>query len=154
MNAHARRTAPVVAAAALAAGLLAGCGGGSSTPTGNGSAAAFISRLTTEFARGQSGRLWADLYPAEQALVGKSRFLECEGNGGFGLQRIKVLDTYPESITVAGKPVRSQAVTIRVNADDGITTATLHAVPVQGGWRWVLQPADLAAYVAGRCPHG
>jgi hypothetical protein len=156
MNRQARRAVLVVALGAVVAGFVAGCGGGNKTAGGgNGaSAAAFLTGVTTEFSRGQSGRLWATLYPSEQALVGKARFVGCEGNEGFGLRRIKVLETYPEAITVAGRSVQSQAVTIRVSADDGITTATVHAVPFRGGWRWVLQPADLAAYLAGKCPRG
>ena len=35
--------------------------------------------------------------------------------------------------------------TVQVTSDDGVTTATMHAVKVGGSWHWVLQPADLAA---------
>ena len=142
-----RRAALVLGAVGL---LAAGCGGGS----GSESPSSFVKRVTLEFSRGQSGRLWDELHPAEQAIVTRSRFMECEQNEGFGLKTVKVLETYPETITVAGKPVPSTAVSVRVTSDDGITTATLHAVEVDGKWRWVLQPSELAEYTKGRCPAG
>jgi hypothetical protein len=43
-------------------------------------------------------------------------------------------------------------VTVRVTSDDGITTATMHAVSVRGKWRWVLQSSDREAYASGKCP--
>ena len=42
--------------------------------------------------------------------------------------------------------------TVQVTSDDGVTTATMHAVKVGGSWHWVLQPADLRGVRAGRCP--
>ena len=106
--------AGVLAAVALAAG----CGG-----SGKESAAGFAKRITTEFSRGQAGRLWEDLLPAQQAIVGKARFLACEGNEGFGLQKIKVLETYDEAIEVDGSSESSKAVTLQVTSDNGRTTA-------------------------------
>ena len=84
----------------------------------------------------------------------RARFVECEQNEGFGLRKFKVLETYDEKIDVAGRSVPSTAVSVQVTSDDGITTATLHAVRVDGTWRWVLQPSDLAAYRRGACPAG
>jgi hypothetical protein len=105
--------------------LTAACrGSGSGAP----SASDFVKHVTTEFSRGQTGPLWDELHPAEQALVTKARFLACERNEGFGLRKIKVLDTYQETIDVAGKATPSTAVTLQVTSDDGITTATLHAI--------------------------
>jgi len=37
-------------------------------------------------------------------------------------------------------------------SDDGVTTATMHAITLDGKWRWILSPADHAAYKQGRCP--
>ena len=139
---------PVLAGVALMAALAAGCGGGSSTP----SASDFVRRVTTEFSRGQSGRLWDELHPADQAVVTRTRFIACERNEGFGLRKFKVLETYPEAVEVAGKKTPSTAVSVQVTSDDGITTATLHAVPVDGTWRWTLPAADYAAYKRGACP--
>lgn len=134
--------------AALVVALAAGCGGGSSTQ----SAPDFVRRITTEFSRGQSGRLWDELHPADQAVVTRTRFITCERNEGFGLRKFKVLETYPETVEVAGKKMSSTAVSVQVTSDDGITTATLHAVPVDGTWRWTLPAADYTAYKRGACP--
>ncbi len=140
----------VLAALAL---LGAGCGGGGSSPNSP-SAADFVKHVTTEFSRGQTGPLWDELHPAEQALVTRARFVACEQNEGFGLRKIRVLDTYQETVDLAGKATPSTAVTVQVTSDDGITTATLHAVRVGDTWRWMLQPADLAVYKRGGCPSG
>ncbi len=136
-------------AACCAAALLAGCGG--SAPHGE-SATVFIKRVTTEFSRGQSGRLWQDLAPAEQAVVARDRYIACQRNGGFRLRSFKVLDTYEEEYSILSRQVPSTAVSVQVVSDDGVTTATMHAIRAGGRWRWVMQPADLAAYRAGRCP--
>lgn len=141
-----RLLAAVVLVTAL---LAAGCGGGGSKTE---SPSAFVRRVTQEFSRGQAGRLWDELHPADQAVVTRSRFIACQSNEGFGLRKFKVLETYSETIPVGGKDTESTAVSVQVTSDDGITTATLHAVPVGGAWRWVLQPSDYAAYKRGVCP--
>jgi hypothetical protein len=129
--------------------LTAGCGGSAGRAD---SADAFMQRITTEFSRGQSGRLWDSLVPAEQRVVTRGRYLDCQRNGGFRLRSFKVLESYPEAVDVEGKQTPSTAVTVQVTSDDGVTTATMHAVKVGGAWHWVLQPSDLAAYAAGHCP--
>ncbi len=141
-----RLQAAVVALVAVALG---GCGSGGSHGQ---SAAAFMHRLTIEFSRGQAERLWSELAPSEQAVVPRDRYLTCQRNGGFRLRSFKVLEQYDEPITVLSHRVDATAVSVQVTSDDGITTATMHAIRSSGGWRWVLQPADLAAYRAGRCP--
>lgn len=144
------------AAAALIAGVAAsvgGCGGGGTTgaTSGQQSAADFVKQVTVQFSRGQSGRLWDELLPADQAVVTRARFVACQQNEGWNLKRIKVLETYDDPVYVAGKTIPAKAVTVRVTSD-GVTTATMHAVPVNGTWRWVLQPVDRAAYASGKCP--
>lgn len=151
MRAGLRRTALAAGALAASAALVAGCGGGGSKTE---SASSFVKRITLEFSRGQTGRLWDELHPAEQAAVTRARFMQCESNEGFGLRKVKVLDSYQETIDVTGTSTPSTAVSVRVTSDDGITTATLHAVLVGGKWRWILQPADFAAYKRGGCPSG
>ena len=152
------RGAPAAVCLALAAGVASGCGGGgagsgsASSGTSASSASDFVHQITSEFSRGQAGRLWEELHPAERAVVTRARFVECQQNEGFRLRKFKVLETYNESVDVAGTPEPSTAVSVQVTSDDGITTATLHAVLVAGKWRWILQPADYAAYKRGVCP--
>lgn len=132
--------------AALVA-ILAGCGG----KTANGSADAFIKQVTVQFARGQAGPLWDELLPSEQRLVSRSRYIACAGNG-FRLRSFKVLDSYEEEVAVPAGRRPSTAVSVQVVSDDGVTTATVHAVQVAGHWHWILSPRELAAFSAGRCP--
>ena len=144
----------VVILALLSGGVATACGTGSSsgTPTGKESAADFIKRVTTEFSRGQAGRLWDELYSADQAIVSRARYMQCQGNQGFRLNGIKVLESYPEAVDISGAPERSEAVTVQVSSDNGITTATVHAVKVGASWHWILSAADRAAYRSGKCP--
>jgi hypothetical protein len=152
-----RRSARSVAALAfvgLTALLGVGCSGSSKsgTQTGTGSPADFVHRITTEFSRGQSGRLWDELIPSDQRVVTRARFVACQANEGWELKSIKVLETYDDPVAVGAKSIPSKAVTVRVTSDDGITTATMHAVSVRGKWRWVLQSSDREAYASGKCP--
>ena len=141
------KTAVVVLVCSAA--LAAGCGGSSNRPE---SAGAFMHRITTEFSRGQAGRLWDSLVPAEQRVVTRARYLACQRNNGFRIRSFKVLETYGEGVEVEGKETPSTAVTVQVTSDNGVTTATMHAVKVGGTWHWMLRPSELAAYAAGRCP--
>lgn len=159
-HAFTSRRLATVAAASLGAILTTGCGS-SSNPGSAGSsggttqsAADFISQVTTQFSRGQTGPLWDTLHPADQAVVSRARYMACQSNEGFDLVKLKVLQTYSDSVAIAGKSMPSTAVTLRTTADDGTTTATMHAVNVDGKWRWILSPADYAAYKNGKCPSG
>jgi hypothetical protein len=80
--------------------------------------------------------------------------MACQSNEGFDLIRLKVLQTYADTVDLAGKPTPSTAVSLKVTADDGTTTATMHAVKVGATWRWILSPADYASYAKGKCPAG
>lgn len=149
---HPRFTA--VLALGAAATLAAGCAGGGGGGAGSGkqSATGFIEQVTTEFSRGQAGRLWGQLYPADQALVTRAKYVQCQGNEGFGLKSVKVLDSFSEPVDVDGVSQQAEAVTVQVLADDGKTTATVHAISSGGQWRWILSPAERAAYKSGKCP--
>jgi hypothetical protein len=149
---------PLLVVATVLAGatavLGAGCfgGGSGSSQSGTESAPDFVRRITTAFSRDQSGRLWDELLPADQRLVTRARFVECQAGEGWNLRSIKVLETYDDPVHVGATSLPSQAVTVRVASDDGVTTATMHAVSVGGKWRWVLQPSDRKAYQSGKCP--
>lgn len=148
-----RRYIAALAVAALVVGASTGClgrggGGGHSAQ----SAGDFIREVTTQFSRGQSGRLWDSLHPADQAIVSRARYTACQSNEGFDLKKFKVLETYADTVDIAGKPEPSTAVSVQVTSDDGVTTATMHAVTLNKRWRWILSPNDYAAYRHGRCP--
>ncbi len=131
---------------------VAGCSTSSPKTGSPAAAAAFVSRVTTEFSRGQSGRLWDELIPADQKIVTRARFVTCQAGEGWALKSIKVLETYGDPVQLGSSTLKATAVSLQVTSDDGVTTATMHAVPDAGGWRWLLQPSDRAAYQAGKCP--
>ena len=116
------------------------------------SAADFIRQVTTQFSLGQTGPLWDTLHPADQAVVSRARYMACHTSSGFDLQKFKVIQTYTDTVDVAGKATPSTAVSVRVTADDGVTTATMHAIKLNGKWRWILSPTDYGAYTQGKCP--
>ena len=156
IHAVARRSIAATATLTLVALLSTGCGGstgttGGGTGGGNQTAADFVREVTTQFSRGQSGRLWDTLHPADQAVVSRARYTECQSNSGFDLKKFKVLETYVETIDVAGKATPSTAVSVQTTSDDGVTTVTMHAVSLNGSWRWILSPADYRAYSQGKC---
>jgi hypothetical protein len=142
-------------AAALLVFAATGCGSGnngSSVGAGTQSASDFLRQITTQFSRGQSGRLWDTLHPSDQAVVSRDRYTACQRNEGFNMTGMKVLETYSDPVDIAGKTMPATAVSVRVTSDDGVTTATMHAVRVGGSWRWILSSADYAAYQKGTCP--
>lgn len=151
-----RRAACTGVAAVLV--ILAAACGGSATPKSpadasrGSSAAAFIEQVTTAFSRGQTGRLWDVMHPADKAVVTRARYMACQGNEGFQIKKIKLLDSYSDPVSIAGAQHPATAVSLRVTSDDGVTTATMHAVRASGAWHWVLSAADYAAYRAGKCP--
>jgi hypothetical protein len=141
-------------AVAIAVLATTACGGTGATAGSGGkeSAKAFVQRITTEFSRGQTGRLWSELAPADQAIVSRARYTACQGNEGFVLKAVKVLDSYSEPVEVDGASEHSDAVTLQVTSDTGVTTATIHAVPIGGRWHWILSSSDRAAFRSGKCP--
>ena len=89
--------------------LTSACGGTTSAANRSvKSADAFVRQITIEFSRGQSGRLWDELLPADQRIVSRARFVECQANEGWGLKSLKVLDTYDEPVAAGAKTVGSQ----------------------------------------------
>lgn len=146
------RHAAALATAMLVAAVAAGCGGSGGAGGSTKDAAGFIRQVTTQFSRGQSGPLWDSLHPADQAVVSRARYMACQSNEGFDLRKIKILQTYADTVDIAGKATPSTAVSVQVTSDDGVRTATMHAVAIKGTWRWMLSAADYATYKQGKCP--
>ncbi len=110
---------------------------------------------------GQYGRIWESLHPDHKAIVSREKFLTCnQDTESFTSEvDIEVVDTYQEPILIQGSgTVDSTAVTLRLSYDNPLTgkpaeeNTTVHAVPVDGEWTWILKPADYAAYKKGNCP--
>ena len=151
-----RLLGPALITTVLIAAVAAGCGS-SGTPTtgsstGSQTATGFVKQITTQFSLGQAGRLWDSLHPLDQAIVSRGRYMACQSNEGFELRSFKILDTYKDPVDIGGSAKPATAISVRVVSDDGVTTATMHAVRVGSTWRWILAPADVAAYKQGKCP--
>jgi hypothetical protein len=114
---------------------------------------------------GQYGRSWDSLHPFHQAVVSRSRYVDCQSRGdedtaGYTVDKTEVLDQYDEPVRIPGQPkdVPSKAVTLRLSVGSPLLkkpvkyTRTVHAVAVNGEWRWILPPEDYRAYKAHRCP--
>jgi hypothetical protein len=122
------------------------------------SAEAAFRRLLDYASKGQYGRQWDDLHPAQQAFVNRDLFVRCYGEklGGLDVIRINVVDTFQEEQSVPGTDVRqlttgiSAEVTYRRDGQESTSTDTYHEYLVDGRWRWALGDPD--AYKRGECP--
>jgi hypothetical protein len=123
----------------------------------------FMKELTERSLRGQYGRVWETLHPSHQAVVSRDRFDGCERGDGGGegtTINVDVVETYEEPVAVPGTDERpnSTAVTLRFAYDNPLTGKrveehqTLHAILVNGDWKWILAPKTFQAYVKGECP--
>ena len=123
----------------------------------------FMKELVQQSVRGQYGRAWETLHPAHQAVVSRERYDTCESENDESLGATKinvaVVDTYEEPVRIEGEGLTdSTAVTLRFTYNNPLTGkpaeehATVHAVAIDGEWKWILTPKDYAAYNGGRCP--
>lgn len=108
--------------------------------------------------QGQHGRRWDELYPSQQAVVPKARFVACTDFSAPGNTTATVIETYAEPIEVEGAELNSTALVVEIKGNIGAlgayatTRTTVHALELDGHWRWLMFPDDVAAYKAGRCP--
>lgn len=106
--------------------------------------------------RGQWGRQWEELHPAQQAFVPKDAFVQCSQKGGLSIESLSILETFEERVAIPGTTVQadSVAITAQVKARIGQLKddfkQTFHEFEVNGQWRWTI--SDPEPYKAGRCP--
>jgi hypothetical protein len=122
----------------------------------------FIQEIFQRSLRGQYGRNWETLHPAHQKVVSREKYDACESQDDESVAAkisVDVLETYEEPVLLEGSgTVDSTAVTLRFSYDNPLTGkpaeehATVHAVAVDGEWKWILRPEDYGAYVKGDCP--
>lgn len=129
--------------------VLAGCGG-SGGKFDDEPAAQAMRRQFDYIAKGQDGRRWDELHPAQQALIPRERFLDCNEADSVEIERVEVLEVFDEQTSIPGtdRTVASRAITVRVKASAGLLsdefTDTFHEVEVDGAWRWVMSPDAVA----------
>lgn len=105
--------------------------------------------------KGQWGRLWDELHPAQQAVVDRDLFASCaqrSTDSPLVFDDIDFIESFEEPITVApmDEPVESVALTYRLALGSESVTRTTHQVLVDGTWRWSL--ISVEDYADGECP--
>lgn len=110
---------------------------------------------------GRWARAWSTLYPPHQRIAVKPVYVRCERSTPFfaptlvfGVSRAR-----RALVRVPGVAHRvpGAAVTLRVSLkwygprDPIVITPTLHLVPVDGGWRWLLSDEMYRVYRTGAC---
>ena len=120
---------------------------------------AFLKRLLDYDFKGQWGRTWTLLHPGQRHYVDRNKFVEC-ASASFPtgeLTSVKTVEVYDDTIDLPGVPQKSaKAVTLKITIGSGdqqqTFDQTIHAVPIENRWAWVLPKSDAAAYKSGSCP--
>ncbi len=108
--------------------------------------------------KGQFGRQWEGLHPAQQEFIPKELYVLCrdEAAAGVDVKSVKVLETFEEDSPIPGTELvlPSAAITAEVAYKQGLfsdtDTDTFHLFLVDGVWRWVDPDPD--PYKSGECP--
>ena len=122
------------------------------TDPGDESVEAFALRLIETQERGQWGRAYQDLHPAQQKLMSPEQFADCMDESAGSLTpgaETRVADMYDEEWTIPGTKVAapSKAVTIErvfVYEEEGSTvespaeSSTIHLFDTEDGWKWIV----------------
>lgn len=122
--------------------LLGACGGdnGPEDP-----AVAALRRQFDFLSKGQHGRIWDELHPAQQALLPRDAYAACADAataGGFTIVELDVDEVYDEQIVIPGTSTSATAkaitirMTLRSGTESGELTDTFHEIDVDGAWRW------------------
>lgn len=122
---------------------------------------AFMRTVIRQVAANDYDRLWLKLHPAQQRVATREAYVECEQASPIPghLDWIRLVSSRSERIKVAGDTgtVVSQAARFEVRLsepvlkDHVIVPMTVHAVPVEGRWRWILSPLRFEKYRTNTC---
>lgn len=155
--------------ALIVAGLLAGIASAAAVALGaqhttarpNGNATAFLRNVVMLIARNDYAVAWQTLHPAQQLVAPLAEYVSCESQSPIPgrLDWIKVLRVRNERIVVPGTSdlATTVAVTFRLRISDPTlgasvrVTHTVHAVPVDGRWRWMLPAHRYEMYRTDAC---
>ncbi len=120
------------------------------------SAADFLKRVIEAEAKGQLGRAYDMIHPAQQALFTRDNYANCTGAGdGADLTGFEEVETYTENVDIPGTDlvVPATAVTAKITLDVSgrkvSDTTTLHAISVDGQWAFVVDKNGVEKAVAG-----
>ena len=122
----------------------------------------FLRGVVSRIAANDYGAAWERLHPAQQRVATRIAYVRCEQLTPIPghLDWIRLVRTKDERITVPGDTgvVDSKAITLRLKLSEPvlkesvIVTKTVHAVGVDGRWRWILTPERFGIYRSKSCP--
>jgi hypothetical protein len=159
-----RLVLPLALALAIGAGVggwVASRGGPGRTAQPKDDPVVFLRGIVGRIARNDYAAVWPTLYPAQQRVATRENYVRCEAEDPVvgRLESLTLVTQLDERIVVAGAGsalVDSKAVTFRMKLSDSsgesFANVTVHAVAVDGHWRWILKPSRFAVYQAGGCP--
>jgi hypothetical protein len=123
---------------------------------------AFLRGIVSHIADNDYDGVWPSLHPAQQRVATRTVYVSCEALTPIPghLDWVRLVRAKDERITVPGDHgvVTSKAVTFRVKLSEPvldqsvIVTQTVHAVAVDGKWRWILSPKRFGIYRSRACP--
>jgi hypothetical protein len=125
-------------------------------------ARAFAAHVVELIASNRYDDAWTLLHPVHQSLAPRAEYVGCEKAEPIPghLESVRVLRVFAERTPLGtGSFADSEAVVVKIAIGGGpganvVVTDTVHAVAVHGQWRWIMPPARVQAYGAGRCPDG
>ncbi len=122
---------------------------------------AFLRGVVTKIAANDYEAAWLTLHPAQQRVATRQAYVHCEQLSPIPghLDSIRLVRSVTERISVAGgdRAVDSKAATFRVKItepalkDEVVVPMTVHAVAVDGHWRWILSPKRFELYRSKSC---
>jgi hypothetical protein len=122
----------------------------------------FLRGIVSHIADNDYAGVWPSLHPAQQRVATRAAYVGCEALTPIPghLDWIRLVRAKDERINVPGDHgvVTSKAVTFRLRLSEPVlqesvvVTQTVHAVPVDGRWRWILSPKRFGIYRSRSCP--
>jgi hypothetical protein len=142
---------------ALAALVLAGCGGTSAAkkqPSDD--PGAFAVGVVKLIVANHYARAWQDLHPVDQEAAPLDEYVSCESRSPVltAPTSMRVVGITDESVGLGnGRFVPSKAVRVRmVFPGPNVIVHTVHVVASGGQWRWILPSWRFRDYRANTCP--
>jgi hypothetical protein len=122
----------------------------------------FLRGVVRQIAANDYDAVWAKLHPAQQRFATRRAYVQCEQLSPIPghLDSVELVGSAEERINVAGDSgtVDSEAATFKVTISEPVlkervsVRMKVHAVAVEGRWRWILSAKRFAPYRANTCP--
>jgi hypothetical protein len=111
--------------------------------------------------KGQYGRAWDLLAPAQQAVVSRRSYQRCQQpyRSPAKLDEVKAVGVskHPLHLAgIAGQRVNLVILRFKSSARDQTVTATVnfYVISIGRDWRWLLDRPSISSYSSGSCPEG